>query len=427
MSDEVESQMRGISDSLMAELAERLSSQSAEISERLVAAYRSEIVDYRSLPEGFIDKDVAEMARKNLLTLIAWLSRSVDEKRSLEEFRNSAVRRFRQGVSVQALLHAYRVWGQVVWNEISQQPECQASPSTGFAVAGEVMRYVNNVSLAVANSYLEESQDVIQDRQLAERDALEELISGLPISARVTSYLSRLGLSLSQKHCVVLVRRRHPTLVEPYSTRDSLATVRRLLPGSSQNRPLVGLREEEIVVILPVDGVIGPAIREVANDLAVELDRFVVGVSRVHQGEEGVSIAYREAADATRVADSDSGNRAYFYTDVLLRTVIEKSGLSETVLSETITPLIDYDEKHRSDLAQTLKTYIAHRFNLTRTAEELNVRPNTVKYRLERIREVSGRDPNQPDDLILLALGATIEGASFEAFDSKINAATIAT
>lgn len=395
-------------DSLTATVVDYLQTQAEKIGALLVDAYKAEIVDYRSLPEGFIDRDVAEMARRNLLTLLSWLSGEVDEKRSLEEFRNSAVRRFRQGVSVQSLLHAYRVWGQVVWSEISQLPECQASPSTGFAVAGEIMRYVNSVSLAVANSYLEESENVIQDRQLAERDVLEELISGSPLSARVNSYLSRLGMRLGQQHCVVLLRRRHSAVAEPHSTRDSLSAVRRLLPNAPSQRPLVGMREEEIVVVLHASGRHGTDIREVANTLAAELEGLVVGVSRVRGGEQGISLAYGEAADAVRVADFQSERRAFFYTDVLLQTVIEKSGLSGAILSETFDPLADYDRRHSSDLVQTLQTYISHRFNLTRTAEQLNVRPNTVRYRLERIKEVSGRDANQSDDLVLLALGAKI-------------------
>jgi len=33
------------------------------------------------------------------------------------------------------------------------------------------------------------------------------------------------------------------------------------------------------------------------------------------------------------------------------------------------------------------------------------VHPNTVVYRLRRIKELSGRDPHDPDDLLLLYLG----------------------
>jgi DNA-binding PucR family transcriptional regulator len=32
------------------------------------------------------------------------------------------------------------------------------------------------------------------------------------------------------------------------------------------------------------------------------------------------------------------------------------------------------------------------------------VHPNTVEYRLRRIRELSGRDPRNPDDLLILSL-----------------------
>ncbi|WP_162903602.1 CdaR family transcriptional regulator [Leucobacter sp. wl10] len=404
-----------LSDPLLLPVIQHLADNAEAIGERLLEAYTDEIVDYRSLPEGYLSRDVADMARRNLLTLLSWLSGEVDEARSLEEFRNSAVRRFRQGVSVQALLHAYRVWGQVVWNEIARLPVCQTSPATGFTVAGEVMRYVNRVSLAVANSYLEEAEDVIQDRQLAERDALEELLSSSLISERVASYLTRLGTHLRQEHRVLLLRRRHSTASEPHDTRDGLAAVRRFLARDPRYRPLIGLREDEIVVVLPMPEERKLSIREVADDLARSLDAFVVGVSRAHEGEAQVATAYREAADASRVAYARGDRRAYFYTDVLLQSVIDRSGLGDVVHAETVAPLIAYDRKHGSKLSDTLRAYILHRLNLTRTAEELSVQPNTVRYRLDRIRELSGRDPNHPDDLILLALGVRIDpGSSHE-------------
>jgi len=54
---------------------------------------------------------------------------------------------------------------------------------------------------------------------------------------------------------------------------------------------------------------------------------------------------------------------------------------------------------------RTLRAYFAASFNLTRSAEALSVHPNTVVYRLRRIKELSGRDPHDPDDLLLLLFG----------------------
>jgi DNA-binding PucR family transcriptional regulator len=51
-----------------------------------------------------------------------------------------------------------------------------------------------------------------------------------------------------------------------------------------------------------------------------------------------------------------------------------------------------------------LRTYLDAGLNLTRTAKALFVHPNTVVYRLRRIRELSGRDPRSPDDVLILSL-----------------------
>ena len=53
----------------------------------------------------------------------------------------------------------------------------------------------------------------------------------------------------------------------------------------------------------------------------------------------------------------------------------------------------------------TLRAYVASGSNLAKSAEALCVHPNTVVYRLGRIKSLTGRDPHAPDDLLLLQLG----------------------
>ncbi len=98
-------------------------------------------------------------------------------------FRDSAVRRFHQGVPVQALLHAYRLWGHTVWEQVRQAPQIRNNPELGLVVAGKIMRHVDLVSTAVAQPYLEEASGVIRDREVLRRDLLEALISGNPSPA----------------------------------------------------------------------------------------------------------------------------------------------------------------------------------------------------------------------------------------------------
>jgi DNA-binding PucR family transcriptional regulator len=53
-------------------------------------------------------------------------------------------------------------------------------------------------------------------------------------------------------------------------------------------------------------------------------------------------------------------------------------------------------------LAETLQAYAGCDLNVARTAEHLDVHPNTVHYRLRRVQELTGRDPRRFADLVEL-------------------------
>jgi len=59
--------------------------------------------------------------------------------------------------------------------------------------------------------------------------------------------------------------------------------------------------------------------------------------------------------------------------------------------------LLDYDERRGAELVHTLTQYLEHGGNYDATAAGLSVHRSTLKYRLQRIRELSGLDLNDPD------------------------------
>jgi DNA-binding PucR family transcriptional regulator len=93
------------------------------------------------------------------------------------------------------------------------------------------------------------------------------------------------------------------------------------------------------------------------------------------------------------------------FDEVLVDSIVRSSRHAERILDDTVTPLLAYDAEHHSELVATLRAFVDSSFNLTKSAENLSVHPNTVVYRLRRIRELTGRDPHAPDDLLLLHLG----------------------
>ncbi|MEJ6489441.1 PucR family transcriptional regulator [Leucobacter sp. USCH14] len=58
-----------------------------------------------------------------------------------------------------------------------------------------------------------------------------------------------------------------------------------------------------------------------------------------------------------------------------------------------LAPIIDAEGSSRSELLETLRAYVAADQHVQRTADALFVHVNTVRHRLRRIRELSGRDP----------------------------------
>ncbi len=71
--------------------------------------------------------------------------------------------------------------------------------------------------------------------------------------------------------------------------------------------------------------------------------------------------------------------------------------LVEAFVREWLAPLIDYDEQKGADLVATLTSYLEYGGNYEATAQALAVHRNTLKYRLQRIRDISGRDLGDPD------------------------------
>ena len=86
-------------------------------------------------------------------------------------------------------------------------------------------------------------------------------------------------------------------------------------------------------------------------------------------------------------------------------------------LERTLGPLLDYDRRRSTALAQTLEAYFAVGGGLARAAELLHVHVNTVTQRLERVSQLLGADWQKPERAleVQLALRLHLLGPSLEA------------
>jgi len=69
---------------------------------------------------------------------------------------------------------------------------------------------------------------------------------------------------------------------------------------------------------------------------------------------------------------------------------------------EWLGPLLDYDATSRSDLVGTLWQYFESGGNYDCTAHALHIHRSTLRYRLRRIRELSGHDLGAVDSRLNL-------------------------
>lgn len=75
---------------------------------------------------------------------------------------------------------------------------------------------------------------------------------------------------------------------------------------------------------------------------------------------------------------------------------------------ESVGELIKYDKDHELELIHTLTTYFANNESLSQSAKTLFIHVNTLKYRLQRIKLLSGLDLHNSEDKLILQIGLKI-------------------
>ena len=83
----------------------------------------------------------------------------------------------------------------------------------------------------------------------------------------------------------------------------------------------------------------------------------------------------------------------------------EDPGELERFYEETVAPLSAYDEQYETDLVTTIEAYLENDGNVTPTAEQLFTHRHTVRYRLERVKELCGHDITSTEGREKLGLG----------------------
>jgi DNA-binding PucR family transcriptional regulator len=136
--------------------------------------------------------------------------------------------------------------------------------------------------------------------------------------------------------------------------------------------------------------------------------RCRVGVGSVCRAPREYRRSYREARLALRLQATAAGpDRALTFDELGVYQVLgqaEDPAAVERLVRRWLGPLIDHDSVRGSQLVATLDTYLQRGGNYVATATALSVHRSTLKYRLQRIRDITGADLNDPDTRFNLQL-----------------------
>ena len=224
-----------------------------------------------------------------------------------------------------------------------------------------------------------------------------------------------LGTDLASGGAVAVVRAHARNPTEDDWRRRLLAVTARgarsIAPGS-----ICALTEGdagEVVVLIPDPD--GETRRRVSSAILRELESglagfaFAIGRSRHAEDPLDLQRARNEALLALNVVEGDSEHSELAYEETgtyqLLLPYMSDPAELKRFYKETVRPLVAYDDQYETDLLGTLSTFLECDANVNATAARLITHRHTVRYRFERVRELTGLDVSLTDGREKLSLG----------------------
>jgi DNA-binding PucR family transcriptional regulator len=134
--------------------------------------------------------------------------------------------------------------------------------------------------------------------------------------------------------------------------------------------------------------------RATALSAGIPRARVAIGVSAWLTGAAGIQGGAEEAGHARRLAEARGGGVVTsdeIYTHALLLATVPAK-VRRSFSDRLLAPLFDYDRRHRSELVRTLDVFLECSGSWNMCAEKLHVHVNTVRYRIRRVEELTGRD-----------------------------------
>ena len=287
---------------------------------------------------------------------------------------------------------------------------------------------IENAIINLQYGFLSEfAQDEVKKKY--QRDIVHNILNGLLSSKEMTEAAAQLGMKESDTYRVVDFHTIKKNVQRKY-TKEQLHEVgviegelMHLLPDA-----LIYRNMDQIVMIQQVDSdqteleyqkemeEIEEVIQQSILYRKKDTD-FQIGIGKSVEGYQRLKESYHEASQAIKYIEiirqvtGDKNKSVVHYSNLGFFQIfgeIDDVTELERYIPETLKKLYLYDDEHKGELITTLQMYLRNNQSIKKTADAMFVHYRTISYRLEKIKQISGINFDDANEVLAVSNGLII-------------------
>lgn len=287
---------------------------------------------------------------------------------------------------------------------------------------------IENAIINLQYGFLSEfAQDEVKKKY--QRDLIHNILNGLLSSKEMTEAAAQLGMKESDTYRVVDFHTIKKNVQRKY-TKEQLHEVgviegelKHLLPDA-----LIYRNMDQIVMIQQVDSnqtelEYQKEMEEVEDVIQRSIlyrkkdTDFQIGIGKSVEGYQRLKESYHEASraikyiDIIRLVTGDKNKSVVHYSNLGFFQIfgeIDDVTELERYIPETLKKLYLYDDEHKGELITTLQMYLRNNQSIKKTAGAMFVHYRTISYRLEKIKQISGINFDNANEVLAVSNGLII-------------------
>ena len=287
---------------------------------------------------------------------------------------------------------------------------------------------IENAIINLQYGFLSEfAQDEVKKKY--QRDLIHNILNGLLSSKEMTEAAAQLGMKESDTYRVVDFHTIKKNVQRKY-TKEQLHEVGVIVGELMYLLPdaLIYRNMDQIVMIQQVDSnqtelEYQKEMEEVEDVIQRSIlyrkkdTDFQIGIGKSVEGYQRLKESYYEASQAIKYIEiirqvtGDKNKSVVHYSNLGFFQIfgeIDDVTELERYIPETLKKLYLYDDEHKGELITTLQMYLRNNQSIKKTAGAMFVHYRTISYRLEKIKQISGINFDNANEVLAVSNGLII-------------------